>query len=293
MAMRMLVGGEPSLGLMLHREASASDVSAVRAHPFWYHTMELAPGVVTDGWFDLRPVLPAIPFPDVRGKRCLDIGTHDGFFAFELERRGASEVVAIDIADHLAWDWPPDARPSDAGDLQGVAFEGHSKGDGFRLAASVLGSNAVWRPLSIYDLDPTDVGTFDVVVCGSLLLHLREPLRALAAVRSVCRGEFVSSEQIQPWLTILGRRQPLAVLSGSGPECQWWRPNAAGHRQMLRAGGFEVTQASRPYTVRFNAHPTPKLNGRVALDAVARWVLTGSPRAGVLHRALLARPLTP
>ena len=38
-----------------------------------------------------------MPWPDVRGKRCLDVGTYDGFLAFELERRGAASVVATDI----------------------------------------------------------------------------------------------------------------------------------------------------------------------------------------------------
>ncbi|MFH4351513.1 hypothetical protein WAJ70_20705, partial [Acinetobacter baumannii] len=83
---------------------------AVDAHPFWYHTIDVVPGVTTPGWFDLRPVVDLLPWPDVRGKRCLDIGTYDGYLAFELERRGASEVVAVDVEDHLLWDWPPDYR---------------------------------------------------------------------------------------------------------------------------------------------------------------------------------------
>ena len=74
---------------------------AVDAVPLWYHTLELAPGVVTPGWFDLRPIVSLLPWPDVRGKRCLDVGTYDGFLAFELERRGAAEVVATDISDHI------------------------------------------------------------------------------------------------------------------------------------------------------------------------------------------------
>ena len=41
----------------------------IRAHPFWYHTMNVAPGVTTPGWFDLRAALDRIPLPDVRGKR--------------------------------------------------------------------------------------------------------------------------------------------------------------------------------------------------------------------------------
>ncbi len=39
--------------------------------------------------------------------RALDVATFDGFWAFEMERRGASEIVAIDLdcADKL--DLPP------------------------------------------------------------------------------------------------------------------------------------------------------------------------------------------
>ena len=73
---------------------------AVAAVPLWYHTIELAPGLVTPGWFDLRPIVDLMPWPDVRGRRCLDIGTYDGFLAFEMERRGADEVVALDIGSH-------------------------------------------------------------------------------------------------------------------------------------------------------------------------------------------------
>ena len=82
----------------------------VKQHPFWYHTIDIAPGVATPGWFDLRSVVDLMPWPDVRGKRCLDIGTFDGFYAFELERRGAAEVVAVDIEDLRALAWPTDVR---------------------------------------------------------------------------------------------------------------------------------------------------------------------------------------
>src|SRR3954451_23725329 len=81
----------------------------VAEHPLWYHTMELAPGVVTPGWFDLRGVVDSLPWPDVRGKRCLDVDPYDGFFSFELERRGAAEGLAVDIGSHEDWEWPPHA----------------------------------------------------------------------------------------------------------------------------------------------------------------------------------------
>src|ERR1051326_1597538 len=56
----------------------------------WYHTLELPGGVVTPGMFDTRPAATKIGMPpSLAGKRCLDVGTSDGFWAFEMERRGA------------------------------------------------------------------------------------------------------------------------------------------------------------------------------------------------------------
>src|SRR5437764_13176122 len=87
------------------RTAPADARAAIARAPSWYHTIEVAPGVVTPGAFDLRPIVDELPWPDVRGRRCLDVGTYDGFLAFELERRGAAEVVAVDLPGHEHWDW--------------------------------------------------------------------------------------------------------------------------------------------------------------------------------------------
>ena len=257
-------------------------------HPFWYHSIDVAPGVTTKGWFDLRPVVEQLPWPNVQGKRCLDIGTFDGYLAFELERRGASEVVAIDVEDHLQWDWPPDYRAE--GLARDPGFSGPPKGAGFRLAAELMGSKVEWRPLSIYDLDPDDIGTFDVVVCGSLLLHLRDPLRALEAVRTVTDGVFLSSEQIELWPSVFARGRPWLTLNGSGADCQWFNFNAAAHRRMLFAAGFAVEQVSKAYNVRFDHHPKPRSTPKNVLHAMGVRAVTGSWAPGVLHRAALARP---
>lgn len=254
----------------------------------WYHTIELAPGVVTPGWFDLRPVVDRLPWPDVRGKRCLDVGTYDGFLAFEMERRGAAEVVAIDIDDHNEWDWPPDVRATGGENLAKLA--GPEKGRGFRIAKDALGSKVERKAVSAYDLSPALMGMFDVVTCGSLMLHLRDPLGALEAIRTVCGGEFMSIEQIDLWMSVRHRRTPVHVLNGSGPLCQWFVPNLAGHRRMVFAAGFEILRATRPYVEPFGvshpppAHPTPRALFHTALQ---RAVCGGT---GVPHAALLARP---
>ena len=267
---------------------AASMQRRVDEHPFWYHTMNIAPGVTTPGWFDLRSVIDRMPWPDVRGKRCLDIGTYDGYLAFEMERRGAAEVVAIDVEDHLLWDWPPDYRAVDL--PRDPGFSGPPKGAGFRLARELKGSNVDWRPINVYDLSPDSVGMFDVVVMGSLLIHLRDPVRALEAVRSVTGGYFLSSDQIELGLTFLGPRRPLYTLNGSGGFCQWFNYNAAGHKRLVYAAGFEIVSRSRPYSVAFNVHPKPPVDLRNRVRSLGFKILTGQGELGVLHQALLARP---
>src|SRR5919198_3192254 len=99
----------------------------------WYHTLEL-PGLVTEGWFDLRPYVRHYGLPErMDGMRALDVGTWDGFWAFEMERRGA-EVVALDLDDERDLDWPPRRRPN--------AFPETPRGAGFHIAREALDSEA-------------------------------------------------------------------------------------------------------------------------------------------------------
>jgi tRNA (mo5U34)-methyltransferase len=262
-------------------------LEAVAANPLWYHTLELAPGAVTPGWFDLRPVVGRMPWPEVAGKRCLDVGTYDGFLAFELERRGAREVLATDISDHESWDWPAPVRAEGGARLAELA--GEEKGLGFRLAAEALGSAVERVECNVYDLSPQTVGEFDVVVMGSLLLHLRDPVRALEAVRSVCpRGVFLSADEIHLGLSVTRRRLPAAQLKGTDELCQWWIPNAAGHRQMLLAAGFELQRTVRPYCIPFGpAHPRPSLRWHLREGLLQRVACGG---IGLPTSAALARP---
>ncbi len=264
--------------------------AAVAANPLWYHTIEVAPGVVTPGWFDLRSVVDRIPWPDVRGKRCLDVGTYDGYLAFELERRGAAEVVATDIPEHENWDWPPHMRARGPEFLAEFAGE---KGEGFEIAKRLLDSNVEKVTANVYDLSPDIAGEFDVVVCGSLLLHLRDPLRALDGIRSVCREQFLSIEEIELGLSLLGRRLPLARLDGTSDRMQWWIPTAQGHVQMLRSMGFEVERESGLYCEPIGpGHRSAgvKLPARQRASAMLQRVTTGT-QGNPHHAALCKRVL--
>ncbi len=260
--------------------------TAVASVQRWYHCIEVAPGVVTPGLFDLRPIVDRLPWPDVSGLRCLDVGTSDGFLAFELERRGAAEVLAVDLAAHEQWDW--EAHMGTRGPQYLRAVAGPSTGDGFRVARELRGSSVQFAALSAYDLTPERLGTFDVVVCGSLLLHLRDPLRALAAIRSVCRGRLLCTNQVDLERSVGRRRAPLVRLDGTSGITQWWIPNAAGHRQMLRAAGFAIERQSALYSIPFGpAHPPRGHDVGSRLRGLAERLLTGNE--GVPHMALLGR----
>jgi tRNA (mo5U34)-methyltransferase len=252
----------------------------------WYHCIEVAPGVVTPGWFDLRPVVDRLPWPEVRGRRCLDVGTSDGFLAFELERRGAAEVTATDIDTHRGWDWETGMSQRGPDYLRHV--EGPEPGTGFATARRLRGSLVRREQISVYDLSPERLGQFDLVVCGSLLLHLRDPLRALESIHSVCSGQLLCTNQVDLPRSLGRARKPLIRLDGTSGITQWWIPNLAGNRQMVRAAGFQIERESGIYSIPFGpAHPPRSRRPGALARSLARRALTGNP--GVPHHAILAR----
>ena len=61
---------------------TSDELAAAVARHGWYHTIELAPGVVTAGMFDHRSAVDRYLLPEsLTGLRCLDVGTMDGFWA--------------------------------------------------------------------------------------------------------------------------------------------------------------------------------------------------------------------
>jgi tRNA (mo5U34)-methyltransferase len=263
-------------------------VAEITAHQ-WYHTMELRPGVETPGWHDTRSVVGQIPFPaSLEGKRCLDVGTFDGFWAFEMERRGAAEVVAIDILDPEEWDWPAGSE------AEVVAEIGKRKagGLGFELARRELGSSVQRLERSVYDVDERDMGRFDLIYLGSLLVHLRDPVRAIERLRSVCDGTMIVVDGIDLPLSLLLPALPIATLDARGRPW-WWYPNQAGLARMIEAGGFELLEGPRRvYMPPGAGQPLPKLHPRLLKTREGRRQAVIA-RRGDPHAVAVARPLHP
>jgi tRNA (mo5U34)-methyltransferase len=218
-------------------------LAEVERYP-WYHTLELGDGVVTRGMFDHRPVVSRYLLPDdLSGSRCLDVGTMDGFWAFEMERRGADEVVAADIADPEALDWPAFVRSQ-------PKLLDETKGERFAIAHRALGSRVRRVETSVYELGPEQLGSFDLVFCGDLLLHLKDPITALERIRSVCAD---SAIVCNPIIRVrFAQRRPLAEFDGIDG-FTWWMTNLAGLERLVRAAGFPHVEAGKPFDLPFAA----------------------------------------
>lgn len=159
----------------------------------WYHSIELAPGIVTRGAYDHTPFLAHYSFPEsLEGWTVLDVGTSEGFFAFEFERRGAAEVLAIDTD---RFDGTPAVSPSAAHVRKYVekyrkraatndSFEflyhilGVPLGHHTLAAATLRQSHIRFKNHSVYELDRLD-RKYDLVFCGDLLTHLKDPITAV------------------------------------------------------------------------------------------------------------------
>ncbi len=129
----------------------------------WFQKWQIRPGVVVPGNNDVTAIMNACGVPaDLTSKRVLDIGAYNGCVAFEAERRGASEIVALDMMN--------------------------PQSTGFCALAQALGSEVQWVAGSVYDLHPDVHGTFDVVIFFGVLYHLRYPLLGIDRIRSVATG---------------------------------------------------------------------------------------------------------
>ena len=204
--------------------ASAADANRQKLEELarlgWYHSMELPDGRVIPGFQTLevlRHRLAQFPVPaDLHGQRALDIGAWDGWFTFELERRGA-QVTAVDS----------------------TSFER------FRIARDLLASRADYRIADVCRLSPASLGYFDIVMFLGVLYHLKHPLLALEKVcelstNMVCVESFVTDDGADPAAEPVMKFYETTELCGQFDN--WVGPNTACLLAMCRTAGFARVQ---------------------------------------------------
>jgi tRNA (mo5U34)-methyltransferase len=204
----------------------------------WYHTIDLG-GIVTSGLFDHREAAEGYQLPArLDALRVLDVATFDGFWAFEFERRGATDVVALDVPSVADIDLPPRTRARMSRELLASAVSA-----GFQLAHEALGSRVQRAALSVYDLSPHRLGEFDLVFCGDLLMHLTNPFAALRRIRSVTRGRAFIVDYVRPDLDRFDGCRPMHY-HGGRDQCAWWLFSVAALEAMIRDAGFSRVETA-------------------------------------------------
>jgi tRNA (mo5U34)-methyltransferase len=246
--------------------------------PFWFHSIDLGEGVVTNGWKSgahLQHELDIFQIPELRGKTVLDINTWDGFFAFEAERRGASRVVALDqymwamdpLPHHSYWKecmergvvpaayhtmpyFKPDELPGKAG---------------FDTAHRALGSRVEVVVADFMEIDVASLGMFDVVFYFGSLYHMENPLEAMKRVASVTKELAIIETEAALFRGFdqhaLCEFFPSNELNGD--VSNWWAPNEKALAGLCRAAGFSrvesvvgpppVAETDRPPVTRYRS----------------------------------------
>jgi SAM-dependent methyltransferase len=150
----------------------------------FYHTVDLPGHGVIEGQRDLRGrIRDYTGGIELAGKKVLDIGTASGFLTFEMEKQGA-EIVSFDAdCGERVHKFPlhgskPVTDP-EASALTTSAFLARLR-NSYWMVHQATGSKAQAVYGDVYAL-PESMGLFDVVVVGQILIHLRDPLAALAA----------------------------------------------------------------------------------------------------------------
>jgi tRNA (mo5U34)-methyltransferase len=189
----------------------------------WLHTIDLGDGIITPGIDDSPRRLERIKMPrNLAGKTVLDVGSWNGFFAFEAERRGAKRVLAT---DSFCW-----------------SGEGWGTKDGFRLARQVLNSNVEDLDIDVMELNRQLIGTFDIVLFLGVLYHMKHPVLALEKIADVTGEMLILDTHVD---LVYNKRPAIALYPErelNNDPTNWVGPNPAAVIAMLKMVGFRQVE---------------------------------------------------
>jgi tRNA (mo5U34)-methyltransferase len=207
----------------------------------WLHCIDLGGGLLTKTvsaigepvehprptWEKVRACLPE----DFTGRSVLDVGCNAGFYAVELKRRGAGRVLGVDSQRNL---------------IRQAGF-----------VRDVLGLDIEYRRVSVYDLDPRELGQFDVTLALGLVYHCKHLVLALERLFAVTRELLILETAIYPperspgsFTYEVGGLQPLLhplAYVENAPEAKeaiynWFLPSIEALRALLKNIGFDEVE---------------------------------------------------
>jgi hypothetical protein len=215
----------------------------------FYHTMDVPSyGCIKGDWDLRRGIRDYLGHVPLAGKRVIDVGAANGCLSFHMEAQGA-DVISYDLSADDPWDVVPFAG------MRFTDYLAHRRehlrriNNGYWLCHRALKSRARMLHGTVYAM-PEAVGTVDVAVFGSILLHLRDPFLALQSVLRLTKETVILAD-------VASRRDAIGFLFGGllrpkmtflpqsknrGPLDTWWNLSPEVIRRFLGVLGFGDTR---------------------------------------------------
>jgi len=216
----------------------------------WYHSYYFDNGFYVRGDYDIGADVAEYGFPEsMEGMRVLDIGSGAGWFSHYFEQLGGA-VTAVDARGYEDFDvygragYPEVTRPPDRY-YEGRPIHFSPVNQQFWIMKDLLGSRIQFFNARVYEVGAQVLKgeKFDLVFLGALLCHLRDPIGALQAARSVCSGRVMASTPVvigEP----AGEVQPRQYLPYTEYDrISWWLPNEECFERWFKAAGFRDVSA--------------------------------------------------
>jgi SAM-dependent methyltransferase len=206
----------------------------------FYQTIELPGiGVIPGSWDHREACNVYLGHVDFHGKTVLDVGPANGFFSFEMERRGA-KVVAIDLGQNSDWDVVPHPYLDEENSKANMRENVRKVENAFRYAHGLLKSKVELVYGTVYDV-PRLIAPVDIALMSNVLQHFRDPLHAIEQVSKVVKETIIITE-------VLWHESPDFIDSSSmrlipraeTPECNhsWWQVSPSLIANFLGLLGF-------------------------------------------------------
>jgi tRNA (mo5U34)-methyltransferase len=229
-------------------------VTQLNSEPEWMYPWDLAPGVVAPVHADhltaihetrlamMEPAVKEVLLGAGGEGTAIDLACNEGWFSHRALDYGAGRVLGVDIRDVNV------RRAELVAEQLGVA-----------------GDHLEFRCADVFDLDPEEVGTFDVVFLLGLIYHLEDPMGAIRKARSLCKKLCVIETQLTRYEASMewGRGRAHTALApasfaaffeedagenpvASAPGILSLIPNRAAVHEMGRTAGFSLVEEVVP-----------------------------------------------
>ena len=206
---------------MVNNEKLFQEIKKLYDNGFGYLTLRFPDGSILKGRYDMEKYLDYYQIPqDLSGKTVLDIGTANGFFSFEFSKRGAKEVIAMDINDEK---WKEEIN-------------------------QLMNTNVKFVIKDMKTLDES-FGKFDLVFCSNVLLHTTDLYDNIRRIKEVTKHQAILCTSIEEIPNV--EHVPLARFIGKilinkfGKTIPtYWFPNMECFKMLAETAGFKVKENS-------------------------------------------------